>query len=263
MSDYTLYHADCLDILPTLEAQSIDAVICDVPSGRTACHWDKIIPFDRMWPALQRVIKPRGAIVLLGCTQPFTSALIMSNVKQYHEEIVWEKSNATGFLDVRRKHLKAHENIIVFADGEPCYTPQKTNDPANRVRKIRRVSKDTPRVYGKFQHHEYREYDTTRYPRSVQRFAHDARNNQFVQRTKHPTQKPIALLEYLIRTYTNAGDTVLDFAMGSGTAGAACANLGRRFIGIEKDAHYFEVAQERIADAYAPLRHMQQAGGAA
>lgn len=253
MSEYQLHHGDCLDVLPTLAPQSVDAVIADIPSGRTACAWDSVIPFEPMWEQLRRVTKPRGAIVLLGCTQPFTSALIMSNVKMFRYALVWEKSKQTGFLDVNRKPLASHEDIVLFSDGQTTYNPQKWRvDP--RFIDRRKTFNDpinTATTYNT--HHKKRTYrdDGTRYPRSVLKFASEA--------GLHDTQKPLALLEYLIRTYTNAGDTVLDFTMGSGTCGAACGNLGRRFIGIEKDKAYYDLGAERIATAYAPLRMMEAA----
>lgn len=249
MADYTLHHGDCLDILPTLAPQSIDAVICDPPYGTTACKWDSVIPFDPMWAGIKRVLKPRGACVLFG-SQPFTSALVMSNVGWFRYEWVWEKPSATGFLDAATRPLKAHESLIVFADAEPLYYPQKTKGHAP-THSGRRVS--TGAVYhGSVVARPY-QGETDRYPRSVQKF--NGLNS--IHERLHPTQKPLALLEYLVRTYTNEGDTVLDFTMGSGTTGHACGNLGRRFVGIEKDKAYFDLASERIATAYAPLRMME------
>jgi site-specific DNA-methyltransferase (adenine-specific) len=254
MADYTLYNADCLNILPTLEAQSVDAIICDPPYGTTACKWDSVIPFAPMWEGIRRVLKPRGACVLFG-SQPFTSALVMSNVGWFKEEIIWEKDKATGFLDVRRKHLKAHENLLLFADGAYAYTPQMSDGhaPTNHTQGRRRGSK-SPVYNGALGRDNPNGGATIRYPRTVQRFntVNSAHN------PVHPTQKPLALLEYLVKTYTNEGDTVLDFTMGSGTTGHACGNLGRRFAGIEKDAGYYDIAAERIATAYAPLRMMEQ-----
>lgn len=247
---YELHHGDCLDILPTLPAQSIDAVICDPPYGTTSCKWDSVIPFEPMWRELKRLIKPRGAIVLFG-SQPFTSALVMSNPKWFRYEWIWEKDRAVGFLDAATRPLKAHENLLVFADGEPNYNPQKTTGHV--------PSNSTTRKGGKRE--MYREniervgYQsaTIRFPRTVQKF----NTVNSAHKPIHPTQKPLALLEYLVKTYTNEGDTVLDFTFGSGTTGHACGNLGRRFVGIEKDAGYFAVASERIAAAYAPLAHME------
>jgi site-specific DNA-methyltransferase (adenine-specific) len=249
VSEYTLYHGDCLDVLPTLEAGSVDAVICDPPYGTTACKWDSVIPFAPMWAVVKRVLKPRGACVLFG-SQPFTSALVMSNPDMFRYEWVWEKDRASGFLDAATRPLKAHENIIVFADSEPSYNPQKTTGhPATHRtnstggRQLYRAD-ITGRASGG---------QTDRFPRSIQKF--NVVNS--MHKPIHPTQKPLALLEYLVKTYTNEGETVLDFTMGSGTTGHACGNLGRRFVGIEKDANYFAIASERIATAYEPLRAMQ------
>jgi site-specific DNA-methyltransferase (adenine-specific) len=248
MSDYTLHHGDCLDVLPTLAPQSIDAVICDPPYGTTACKWDSVIPFEPMWEGIKRVLRPRGAIVLFG-SQPFTSALVMSNPDQYSHSWVWNKSRASGFLDANRKPLKIHEDIIVFALGYTTYNPQK--EPC--ARRFEAPGGRAAQYNGGFERRPLRAYDD-RFPTTVLSIGSHA-----AATVLHPTQKPLALLEYLIRTYTNEGDTVLDFAFGSGTTGAACGNLGRRFVGIEKDLNYFTLGSERIATAYAPLRAMQVA----
>lgn len=198
-----------------------------------------MIPFAPMWTELKRIIKPRGAIVLFG-SEPFTSALVMSNVEWFKYEWVWEKDRASGFLDAQTRPLKAHESIIVFADKEPLYIPQKTDGHAR--------SNSTNKNGGRRE--MYREDinnvaytgTTTRFPRSVQRF----NTVNSAHKPVHPTQKPVALLEYLILTYTNPGDTVLDFTMGSGTTLLAAKNLGRRAIGIELEERYCEVAVRRL-----------------
>lgn len=251
MTEYQLHHGDCLDILPALDQHSIDAVICDIPSGRTRCAWDSVIPFDAMWSAIRHVAKPKAAIVLLGCTQPFTSALIMSNVEQFKYTWVWEKSTPTGFLDANRRPLRAHEDIAVFSDGQTTYNPQKVKGPPNHRRKPNTTKRRG--VYGAYDAPES-DISGMKYPRSVLRFDKHSSSESL-----HENQKPLALLEYLIRTYTNAGDTVLDFCYGSGTTGAACGNLGRRFVGVERDRAYFDQGASRIAEAYEPLRAMQQA----
>lgn len=245
MSNYNLYLGDCLEIVPTLPDNSVDAIIADWPYGVTRCKWDSVIPLDNLWPECKRVIKPRGAIVLFG-SQPFTSALIMSNIDWFKYCLVWEKDRATGFLDANRKPLKCHEDIVVFSDGQTTYNPQKTtgHPPVNNPGKNRHSAK------------HYSSYavtsnsgSTERFPRSV--IFYNGHNS--AHGVLHPTQKPVALLEYLIRTYTNAGDTVLDNTMGSGTTGAACINTGRKFIGIEKDPGYFEIAKKRIEQAQPAL----------
>ncbi len=260
LSDYELHHADCLDVFGTLEPQSVDAVICDPPYGTTACKWDSVIPFDAMWAGIKRVLRPRGACVLFG-SQPFTSALVMSNPGWFRYEWVWEKSIATGFQDANIRPLKAHENIIVFSDSG-C-----SNGASIKMRYMPVMHKGAPytmksstgrgvqyageRNIGSIVHRTAIDNTGDRYPRSTLKYAADI--------GLHPTQKPLALLEYLVKTYTNAGDVCLDFAMGSGTTGHACGNLDRRFVGIERDAAYFAIAEERIATAYAPLRMMQVA----
>lgn len=242
----TLHHGDCLDILPTLEAGSVDMVLADPPYGSTACSWDSVIDLPSMWQELKRVIKPNGAIVLFG-SQPFTSALVMSNPKWFRYCLVWEKSGVTGFLDANRKPLKCHEDIAVFYGKLPIYNPQMT--PTKR--------EVTTRGANRANHYGAHKRVTTdnrgkAYPRSVI-YCPDAIN------TVHPTQKPVALLAYLIRTYTNKGDTVLDFCMGSGSTGVACIEEGRSFIGIEKDTEhgYFEIAKKRIHEAETTPRTMR------
>src|SRR5215203_1143762 len=221
MSEYRLFHGDCLDILPSLEDASIDAIIADIPSGRTACAWDSVIPFDSMWAQLRRIIKPKGAIVLLGCTQPFTSALVMSNPEMFRYDWVWEKQQPTGFLNARREPMRAHESICVFAQGWGAYNPQGLTPTHIRNGRTTKSGK------GVYEHHiKNPAYVQTEgpFPRTILKIP------CIVRGQLHPTQKPLALLEYLVKTYTNAGDTVLDFAFGSGTTGAACGNLGRRFV---------------------------------
>lgn len=251
MSEYTLYNADCLDILPTLNPQSVDAVICDPPYGTTACKWDSVIPFAPMWAGIKRVLKPRGACVLFG-SQPFTSALVMSNPEMFRYEWVWNKSRGANFVSVGTQPLKKHENVLVFSRQGATYNPQMSAGE----KYLTRVGADrSVGVYGQaIARSQIKEVCEVRYPDSVLCFS-SMRQQDMI----HPTQKPLALLEYLVKTYTNEGETVLDFTMGSGTTGHACGNLGRRFVGIEKDANYFSIAQERIATAYAPLRAMQVA----
>jgi site-specific DNA-methyltransferase (adenine-specific) len=252
MSDYTLYNADCLDVLPTLAPQSVDAVICDPPYGTTACKWDSVIPFAPMWAGIKRVLKPRGACVLFG-SQPFTSALVMSNPQWFRHEWIWNKPKGTNFANCVREPMREHESILVFSRGKWTFNRQMEARKGSGLERIRYPRRDygASENYGKMTPQVRTEIAEMRVPSSVQKF-----NNQT---GLHPTQKPVALLEYLIRTYTNEGDCVLDFTMGSGTTGHACGNLGRRFVGIEQDAGYFAIAEERIATAYAPLRHMQAA----
>jgi len=237
-----IYNEDCLEGMKRIPDKSIDMILCDLPYGTTACKWDTIIPFEPLWEQYKRIIKDNGAIVLTA-SQPFTSALIMSNMKMFKYEWIWEKTQATGHLDAKRKPMKAHENILVFYNKQPIYNFQKTQGHKRKVSLARhkeKTEKNQAEIYHKAD--KFTDYDTTeRYPRSVLVFPSDKQKCSL-----HPTQKPVALMEYLIKTYTNEGDTVLDNCMGSGTTGVACKNLNRNFIGIELDETYFQIAKERI-----------------
>ena len=228
-----LLNGDCLSLMSSIPDGSVDAIICDLPYGTTACKWDTVIPFDPLWAHYKRVIKPNGAIVLFG-SQPFTSALVMSNPKWFKYEWVWRKPKGTGHLNAKNQPMRDKEDILVFCAGKSAYNPQLS---AGACFKNKRGS--NAGAYGK---HEAINYENSgfRYPKQVIEFDVVGRG------TLHPTQKPVALLEYLIRTYTNEGETVLDNTMGSGTTGVACMNTGRNFIGIEKDVGYFEIARNRI-----------------
>ena len=255
---YQLYHGDCLEVMATLEAQSVDAIICDPPYGTTACKWDSVIPFDPMWAQLKRLIKPRGAIVLFG-SQPFTSALVMSNPKWYRHSWVWDKRRATGGATAHIAPMRAHEDIMVFSRQAARYTPQMGSWDGITLTRRKNVITPGDGVFSHATHiNEGKDAKLLRgrYPDTVLRIP--ALGSSHPERIGHPTQKPLALLEYLVKTYTDEGDTVLDFTMGSGTTGHACANTGRRFIGIERDADYFAIAEQRIATAYEPLRTMQE-----
>ena len=237
-----LLHGDCLDLMASIPDGSIDMICADLPYGTTACKWDTIIPFEPLWAHYKRVIKSNGAIVLFG-SQPFTSALVMSNPKWFKYEVIWFKNVPTGMAQASYAPMKYHENILVFCEGKidtfnkemeqregvgkDCYKYEHYCGESNHV-KLDKVKKF---------------YDANLVnPSSVQLFTVVPNRNGKV----HPTQKPVALLEYLIRTYTNEGETVMDNCMGSGTTGVACKNTGRNFIGIEKDAGYFEIARNRI-----------------
>ncbi len=244
---YTLYLGDCLNVLPTLADNSVHAVIADPPYGTTACKWDSVIPLDAMWTQLKRVIKPKGAIVLFG-SQPFTSQLVMSNPDWFKYQWVWEKSIATGFNHAANMPLRNYEDVAIFSDGSiqhehltdnrMKYYPQglQRHDVPNR-----RGSLGLSGTMERKNHSNTYVTRFTNYPRMLLYFPNDGN-------TVHPTQKPVALLEYLIRTYTNEGETVLDFTMGSGTTGVACLNTGRRFIGIEKEPQYYAIAGKRMAE---------------
>jgi DNA modification methylase len=230
---------DCLDRMKEIPDGSVDLVLCDPPYGTTRCKWDAVIPLEPMWEQLHRIAKASAAIVMT-CSQPFTSALIMSNAKHFKYSMVWEKTSATGFLNAKRQPLRAHEDVVVFYRQQPTYNPQFT-DGHKRKTSTRKSGRST-QCYGAQGESSYD--STRRYPRSVQKFAKDTQKQSL-----HPTQKPLGLMAYLIRTYTNPGDIVLDFTMGSGTTGVACKQEGRSFIGIEMDETYFEIAKKRIEDA--------------
>ena len=242
-----LIKGDCLVEMQNIPDKSIDAIICDLPYGTTACKWDIILPFDKLWAQYKRIIKDNGAIVLFG-SQPFTSALVMSNVKMFKYEWIWEKDKCSNFMLAKVNPLKAHENIIVFGKGKVNYYPQKTygHKPANYTAagQLKQSELYSIKPIGKHGH-------TDRYPRSVQKVnTHNSAHGQL-----HPTQKPVALLEYLIKTYTNEGDMILDNTMGSGTTGVACKQLNRSFIGIEMDEKYFEIAKNRIQNVRTPNKN--------
>jgi site-specific DNA-methyltransferase (adenine-specific) len=227
-----LHNGDCLDILPTLAPGSVDLILCDLPYGTTQNKWDSVIPLDALWTQYERVCT--GAIVLTA-SQPFTSAMVMSRPDWFRYAWVWEKSAATGHLNAKRMPMKLHEDVLVFSKKPAPYNPQGLV-PFNKV--TRRGSNGTN--FGASGQENFQEF--TNYPRSILRFPGDPK-------PVHPTQKPVALMEYLIRTYTNEGDLVLDNCMGSGTTGVAAVNTSRRFIGIERDPEYFKICQKRIGEA--------------
>ena len=241
-----LIHGDCLEKMEKIETRSIDAIITDPPYGTTACKWDSVIPFDQMWEQLNRIIKKNGAIVLFG-SEPFSSYLRISNIKNYKYDWVWEKSQGNNFMLAKKQPLKTHENVCVFYHKQCLYSPQKT---IKREDTVKRNNRNRFENNIKSEHFDISrkncnsDLSNEAYPRSVQYFKSE-KNNQYKKQVFHPTQKPVALMEYLIKTYTNEGETILDFTMGSGTTGVACKNLNRNFIGIELDKKYFKIAQER------------------
>lgn len=250
-----LRHGDCLEIMPTLAAGSVDMVLCDLPYGTTACKWDSVIQFEPLWREYRRVCKPNAAIVLTA-SQPFTSALGASNLGMLKYGWYWRKTRATGHLNAKKMPMKDIEDALVFYASQPTYNPQglkplgvvQRNSASDMARGI--SSDPTSVVTGGITKAEYVQ-ENTGYPRQVLDFASEGS-------TVHPTQKPVALMEYLIRTYTNEGETVLDNTMGSGTTGLACRNAGRNFIGIERDADYFAIAQRRIASEPLPVAAQAQ-----
>lgn len=237
IGDATLYEADCMEVLPALDR--VDMVLCDLPYGTTRNAWDSVLPLPELWEQYERLCN--GAIVLTAQT-PFDKVLGASKLDLLRYEWVWEKTHPTGHLNAKKAPMKAHENVLVFYGQQPTYNPQKTS---GHVRKTATKRADATPNYGK-QDFDPISYDSTdRYPRSVLVFSSDKQRGAF-----HPTQKPVELMHYLIATYTNPGDTVLDNCMGSGTTGVACAQLGRKFIGIEKDPEHFATSCKRVHDAY-------------
>ena len=232
-----LYKGDCLEVMKEIKSGSIDAIITDPPYGTTACKWDSVIDFDLMWLELNRIIKPNGAIVLFG-SEPFSSALRMSNIKNYKYDWIWKKNEKDGFLQAKRRPLRDAELISVF--NSKIYNCQKIKvEPYKYKRKASGVKSNIAKVVddgGAM--YEMRDFI---YPTNTLIFDKPKRKER-----SHPTQKPVALIEYLIKTYTNENETVLDFTMGSGSTGVACKNLNRSFIGIEQDEKYFNIAKERI-----------------
>ena len=232
-----LMRGDCLELMKEIPAGSVDMILTDLPYGITKCAWDSVIPFDLMWKQLHRVTKDNGAIVLFG-SEPFSSALRMSNIKNYKYDWVWKKPRGTGHLNAKRQPLRDVENIIVFYKKQCDYYPQfSKGTPYNAKSGASQFE-----GYGK-DNREGNDNSGFRYPKQVLEFSVVERG------TVHPTQKPVELLEYLIKTYTNEGDTVLDFTMGSGSTGVACVNTNRDFIGIELDEGYFTIACKRIKEA--------------
>ena len=238
----TIIQGDCLEVMPKIPDKSIDMILCDLPYGTTACKWDTIIPFEPLWEQYKRIIKDNGAIVLTA-SQPFTSALVMSNVKMFKYEWVWDKKTGLGFLDAKYRPLKSHENVLVFGNGgvsNGSKIPMKYNPQG--VIPSEKVKKNNVKYEGLHSNPSKLEYKETgtNYPKSIQTFSKD--------NGLHPTQKPVALFEYLIKTYTNEGDLVLDNCAGSGTTAIACINTKRNYILIEKEKKYCEIAQKRIDD---------------
>lgn len=229
-----LMKGDCLEMMKLIPDGSVDMVLCDLPYGTTQNCWDSLIPFPELWAEYKRVGKENCAFVLTA-QPPFDKVLGCSNLAMLKYEWIWEKTKATGHLNAKKQPMKAHENVLVFYGKQATYNPQKTEGEAYKPR----PGRDACANYGSFGKDREGSPDGSRYPRSVVQFAHEPK-------PVHPTQKPIALMEYLIRTYTNAGDVVLDNTMGSGTTGVACVNTGREFIGIERDDKYFAIAQKRI-----------------
>ena len=255
MNGIELWHGDCLELMKNIEDNSVDMILTDPPYGTTACKWDSVIPFEPMWKQLNRIIKPNGAICLFGI-EPFSSALRMSNINNYRHDWYWNKINAGNFVQAKNHPLKVVENVIVFSKLKVNYFPQmeKNSEEWTYVLKQKHKNKKPSSItqtvedkYFKMASGKFlsKTDEGVAYPKNlitISKFANECNSKHRF----HPTQKPVALLEYLIRTYTSEGETVLDFTMGSGSTGVACVNTGRKFIGIELDKGYFEIAKERI-----------------
>ena len=243
--DYKLYKGDCLEVMDKLieEGIKVDMILTDPPYGTTKCKWDTVIPFDAMWERVNKLIKPNAAIALFG-SQPFTSTLISSNIKNYKHSWVWHKKNAGNILVAKYQPLKTTEDIMIFTHkGEKVnYYPIMSSGHKNRGGKAGNIKTD---LFSGIKGNEFiygsNKKGDERYPKHLIEFSNASRKNHY-----HPTQKPVDLLEYLIKTYTNEGELVLDFTMGSGSTGVACLNTNRKFIGIELDENYFDIAKNRL-----------------
>jgi len=233
-----IIQGDCIEVMKDIPDKSIDMILCDLPYGTTVCKWDTIIPFEPLWEQYKRIIKDNGAIVLTA-SQPFTSALVMSNTKMFKYEWIWGKGRGTGFQIIKYKPLVSHENILIFGKGTIKYNPQMREREKPRVSKNKGTTRQMLVSNGK----EYQAEKALdkKYPITEIQFSNNNQKDKL-----HPTQKPVALFEYLIKTYTSVGDTVLDNCAGSGTTGVACINTKRNYILIEKDPDYCKIAQDRI-----------------
>jgi len=242
-----VFLGDCLKLYKNLEPKSIDLILTDLPYGTTACKWDTIIPFDKLWEMVNYLLKPNGTFITTA-SQPFTSALVMSNPKMFKYEWIFEKGQGANYVLAKKQPIKNHENILVFYNNLGIYNPimqEKTIDTKKRAKRnhfTTAINSEHDIINNRRGDCDNNEYG---YPKTVQYFKGE-RNNQFKVQVFHPTQKPVALFEYLLKTYSNEGMTIFDPCMGSGTTGVACKNTNRNFIGIEKDENYFKIAEQRI-----------------
>ena len=252
MPKIELIQGDCLEKMKDIPDKSIDMILCDLPYGTTACKWDTIIPFEPLWEQYKRIIKDNGAIVLTA-SQPFTSALVMSNIKMFKYEWIWEKHKPSNFALANKQPMKYHENICVFYKNQPVYNPQMIERKSERIKQgqdvdyigvsINKGELNSLKTISR----NFKKYNAdTKLPSMILIINAVQSNSQEKKDGLHPTQKPVALFEYLIKTYTNEGELVFDNCMGSGTTGVACKNLNRNFIGIEKDPECFKIAEKRI-----------------
>jgi|DEB0MinimDraft_6_1074348.scaffolds.fasta_scaffold56459_2 site-specific DNA-methyltransferase (adenine-specific) len=261
MMNAKLYHGDCLEVMDELIANGIkvDAIITDPPYGITACAWDVIIPFDEMWKRLNKIIKSDGAIALFG-SEPFSSKLRISNIDNFKYDWIWNKKRITAPFLAKKQPLRQHEIISVFYENQCLYNPQPTKKSTNEPFSDKQMSNHHAHVYGYMKREGKRKSGKYGFPKSILSQI-PVMTNFSNEKFLHPTYKPIALMEYLVRTYTNEGDLVLDFTMGSGSTGVAARNTNRRFIGIEKDEQYFEIAQMRINKELKPPKRVHDENG--
>ena len=245
MNDIKLYNGECLELMKDIGDKSIDMILCDLPYGTTASKWDIVIPFEPLWKQYERIIKDNGAIVLFG-SQPFTTDLINSNRKLFRYELVWCKNFATGSLLAKKRPMKAHENLLIFYKEQPTYNPQMVERTESELKRLSKKSVKTKgnefQLYGGMTGNR----DDNKYKMPNSQLHFDCVFNRSKEKTKHPNQKPISLLEWLIKTYTDECDMVMDNCMGSGSTGVACKNTNRQFIGIELDETYYNIAEKRI-----------------
>lgn len=246
INNIKLYNGNCLELMNDIQDKSVELILCDLPYGTTQNKWDIIIPFEPLWKQYNRIIKDNGVIVLFG-SEPFTSLLICSNIKNFKYNWIWQKNKCTGFLNAKKQPLNDNETISVFYKKQPTYNPQMTI--ADKVYKrglvVRDKENDIQQSDNYGEQKSFLQVDNgLRYPKRIQYF-----NNNYTREQLHPTQKPVEMLEYIINTYTNENDTVVDNCMGSGSTGVAAKNLNRNFIGIEMDNTYFKIAEERINNA--------------
>ncbi len=237
-NQFWLMKGDCLERMKEIESSSVDMVLTDPPYGTTACKWDSIVPLEPMWEQLKRIIKPNGAVVMTA-SQPFTTTLIASNMKMFKYCWVWDKKIPSGMSYARYQPMRQHEDIVVFCEGRTAYNAQKVK----RTKPIKSGGINKSLTAPNTMESSFKKTYHEKNPVTIIQFDKVRKGSQ------HPTQKPVALMEYLIKTYTNEGETVLDFTMGSGTTGVACKNLNRKFIGIEKDTSYYKIAVDRINNA--------------
>lgn len=251
----TIYNEDCLEGMKRIDDASVDCIICDLPYGTTCCKWDSVIPFEPLWEQYRRITKPNAAIVLF-CIEPFTAALVMSNVKEYREKLTWEKHKPSNIGNAKYMHLKYTEDIVVFSRGKCTFNPQMQPRISDRVREAQKGNSKQWRTNRKetgevsfatqYEPRDWHSFDADKkYPSNVFYFPSVVSNSH--EKCDHPTQKPVDLIRYLVLTYTNEGDTVLDNCMGSGTTAIACIKEKRHFIGFELNKEYFDIAQRRIA----------------